>query len=574
MSWLEDLLMRGGAVPQEIAHALQSKRGEIPMPPNDVPYPTAADVPAQTNDPISREPQPFLNGTPLPRSRPDSAPRPSMLMSLAPPEQDPATLPTNATPTIGGPSPSAAPVNNSPPGMLGGASGILGKIFDPANAPLLLAMGGGFSGAHSLGEGMQRGFSAAAPQAAALRQEQLKLEPQTATYKALVAKGIPDDIARAASTNKDLLAQILPQAFGSKQRKFTQISENFDGSKNYGFVDEAAGKVYDLAGHELGSGNASPQTNSTLLAKGITQYDPQLQGEPYLAQFSPEMQAAIKARLRGDTQPTGNPRLKGFDTKANEYARTYADQVGIPYSDAIYSERRKFRTELGSTAPSAAGGQAKAFNQGMEHADDLATKLEKLGNWDPIGVPLVASASNYIRQETNSKLKGLAESAAAIGQTLAGEVGKLFSGSAGGGVHERQLTRERFNTIKSPDQLAGALEATLETMDGGLHALEQRRDSVFGPKGPNNPHNDIEFVKKETEDRIAHIREIIGRLRSGQAAPTQPPATPAIQVGAPTQATSPQIPTGAIDMLKKDPSLAAQFDAKYGPNASRAVLGQ
>jgi hypothetical protein len=60
-------------------------------------------------------------------------------------------------------------------------------------------------------------------------------------------------------------------------------------------------------------------------------------------------------------------------------------------------------------------------------------------------------------------------------------------------------------------------------MEGGLKALESRRDQILGP------NNDVKFLTAETEQKIAHIREIIARLKSGEAATATAgtPATPA-----------------------------------------------
>jgi hypothetical protein len=251
-----------------------------------------------------------------------------------------------------------------------------------------------------------------------------------------------------------------------------------------------------------------------MLAPGVNALDHSLSGDAYLNQFGPEVQAAVKAYLAGDVMPTGNPRLQGIASLAKTVAQKYGQDMGIPVSDALYSQRRMYRSQLGSNSPNSAGGQAKAFNQGVEHMGALADTLEKLDNSNGFGVPFVAQGVNAVRQGLSTEQSAISDKAKTLGQTLAGEVGKLFSGSGGGGVHERELTRERFDTVKSRPQLAAALEATLETMRGGLTALEQRRDEVMGQ------NNNIKFVTDATNEKIKRIEDVISRLKGGAASPT------------------------------------------------------
>lgn len=340
--------------------------------------------------------------------------------------------------------------------------------------------------------------------------------PQAASSKAMVAAMNPE----AAKT-------ILPELFTNKT-ELKMVKDALGAEHPYSWNSRE--QTLKPVG-ENGEGSSGTSGGVSLLAPGVKQFNPNLSGEDYINQFGPEVKAAVKSYINGDVMPTGNPRAQAIATKAKEIAQKYGQDTGTPVSDALYSEKRKYRTELGTNSPNSAGGQAKAFNQGISHLTSLADNLEKLDNSNGFGIPAVAGVVNAVRQGASVQQSAISDEAKTLGQTVAGEVGKLFSGAAGGGVHERELTRERFDTVKSKPQMAAALRATLETMDGGLKALEQRRDSVLGP------NSGVELVSAETKANIAKIQGAIDRLE-GKAS-----AAPAGGVQEGATATNPQ--TGA-----------------------------
>ncbi len=79
------------------------------------------------------------------------------------------------------------------------------------------------------------------------------------------------------------------------------------------------------------------------------------------------------------------------------------------------------------------------------------------------------------------------------------------------------------------------------------------------------------------EAKIAKKREEVMDfygLTNEEAAPAPTGAAdPTVPTGAAPAAASAEIPQGAIDMLTKDPSLAAKFDEKYGAGAAESVMG-
>lgn len=455
------------------AQLQQAYQGNGPGFPADVNQPNPAPNPVQVGNvqmPRIGAPDQYIP------SQPQLVPQIANANAQAPQEQ-PQQLP----PALGG-------------NQLGGNLGAAFQNFVNAGGPLQ-AIGGLVSG---LATGQRT--DAIGAQQQNLKAQYDSLVPILGPQKAMLAVMNPE-------AGKTLLTEAL-----TNKEKYGVISENPIEGKKYGFINDLAQTVN---GKPIGEGGAGGQTGAGLLAPGVSSYNPSLSGDQYLVQFSPEVQAAVKSYINGDVLPSGNPRMQAIASQAKMIAQKYGADMGIPVSDALYSEKRKYRTELGTNSPNSAGGQAKAFNQGIDHLSSLATTLEKLDNSNGLGIPWLAQGANALRQGVSNEQSAIADEARSLGQTVAGEVGKLFSGSAGGGVHERELTRERFDTVKSKPQLAAALQATVETMQGGLRALEQRRDSILGP------NNGVDLVNDTTRKKIDEIQAVIDRLKSG----TSPKAT-------------------------------------------------
>lgn len=465
---------------------------------------------------------------PLPVPRPDIPPatdlsssnRPTSLIS---PAQHQALA--EVAPTIAG---GAPPPTTAMPTSPFGASSILDRITSGlgSRSNTLLALAAGFAGAPNIGQGISRAAAAAIPARAADIKEQLTTQNQRITTAALVKAGVPLQMAIAAQANPELMKKVADSYLIDRKNEIKEVkTKDAFGNETSRLV---AVNPYDLTTKELapvgggagGGTGARAGTGATMFAPGVTELDPTKVGQDYLAQFSPEVQAGVKAYMRGDSLPTGRQQLA---QTIKTIAQKYGDDVGMPANDQLYAQRKTFANSLGDTK-SGVGMQVKGFQQGLQHAVELSDKLVKLGNYNGLGSEDLANVANAVKNRTTGQ-QDIARGITVSSQALAGEVGKLFSGSSGGGVHERQTTQQMLgNTSMSGPAAAGALESTIELMEGGLRTLEQRRDELF-PGGEKPRGGD--FRGKAEEQAIEHIRKNIAILRGQQQADAAAAASPA-----------------------------------------------
>lgn len=407
------------------------------------------------------------------------------------------------------------------------------------NSNTLLALGAGFAGAPNIGQGISRAAAAAIPASRADIAQRTQLQTQSSTFKALREAGVPANQALAAVGNPEMAKALIAQyVTGNKYEIKTVKTKNAWGEETEQLVavdarDPTRSAVNISTGQGMGGagtgavggGGVSAPPSSSFYAKGITDanYDATKSGDEYLAQFSPEVQQAAKDYIGGRTAQTGRQLPQ---QRIKMIAQKYGTDIGMPADDASIGQRKQWSNSLGDTK-SGVGLQAKGFQQGLNHMASLTDKLVKLGNYN-LWLEGPSNWANWAKNQTTTN-KGLVNGVEADAHALAGEVGKLFSGSQGGGVKERRDTAERLGTaLSSGPAAAGAVEATMELMHGGLTPLEQRRDQLF--PGGNAPRGS-QFVGPEQEAAMAKIRsnlEILrGKAPAGEAAAPRGTAAPA-----------------------------------------------
>jgi len=151
-----------------------------------------------------------------------------------------AGLPLGAKPAMQ-PGPAAAPVAPAtPPPAASPGAGFLSRISDAlaSHPSTLLAMGAGFAGAPSFGQGMSRAFGAAVP--ASKQDQALGIQQQgiAASYKALVAAGVSPQEALAASYNPEIMKALTQRTFGMNAH-WGIVGYDQMGQSKYGFINDA-----------------------------------------------------------------------------------------------------------------------------------------------------------------------------------------------------------------------------------------------------------------------------------------------------------------------------------------------
>lgn len=378
--------------------------------------------------------------------------------------------------------------------LLGGAQNWVGD-----HRATLAALGAGLMGSQNIAHGLGR----AGQLIPAATQQDIAQQKQNQTVSALIKRGLPPDVAQAAVNNPAILQQLLPQLFGTKQRKFTQIGEDMLGNKQFGFVDEVSGRTYDLQGRELG-GQSGGGSGIPMGPDGMP-----LQGQALLSHLEktePAAAAGVKSLIEGNMSGTGR-NLQKLMPLASLVDPTF-DQTQYPIRLATrknYTSGKQFQ-------------ELQAINTVAGHLDDLSKASDELKN---TRFPWWNSVANTALQATGD---ARVDKFNTVKQAVTNELSKAYRGGhvTEGDVREWQ---ENISAAKSPEQLRAVIGKMNDLLMSKRQALEEGYKSSMGPAPLPSEFSSVSKRAQEVFNRVAdwaHGAKVEPSPTTTAAAPAAP----------------------------------------------------
>lgn len=384
--------------------------------------------------------------------------------------------------------------------------------------------------------------------------QQQQAQVANVTARALINKGVPQDVAMAAVQpgNAEFLKTLVTQAFGPKtvqsigegwiadkdgniRRAYTpEQKDNFSlekrkdalGNETLVKINKSTGDVTDVNG----AGGAAGPAFGSLLAPGVT-YDPNKSGEEYLAQFGPEVQSAAKAYMRGDVMPTGNARNQSIATFAKTVAQKYGQDMGIPVNDSTYAGKRNMAIQLTGSSNSSMGGILSNGESSFSHLAEATKSMVDMDNasHDFMFGGAIAHGQNYLKNhvmggsDKDAKVGALVDNLGKYGA----ESTKFYAGT-GGGVEERTAARKDVDPNKvSGEEMAAFAKKEKSLMLDRLNTKFQEIRNTYGEEEGNAI---IAKHMPQIQKNIATIDANITKL-SGEAPADDAVAVPTLKVG-------------------------------------------
>ena len=231
-------------------------------------------------------------------------------------------------------------------------------------------------------------------------------------------------------------------------------------------------KMKDANGNEV-AGAFNPQTGEYTWANGGGAAQPEFPATlDELKQKDPTLYNQVVGVNEGRIPYPNASRLNPQQQRLKNAVSNYFPDVDA----TTFSGRQAFMKNLGTDQPSQPGGQFVSLGHVLDMANQVAKQYQGLHNSDigyGIGEAMNPTRDSFLgsyrmSNERASKLDALNSTT----HQLANEMGRLFSGNQGGGVHEREEVRGRFGGEKTPTAAATNLAAVRDM-------ILSRRDNLL-----------------------------------------------------------------------------------------------
>jgi hypothetical protein len=190
--------------------------------------------------------------------------------------------------------------------------------------------------------------------------------------------------------------------------------------------------------------------------------------ENWLKAQSPDVQAYIKKVADYEIDPRTTSTKGGH----REQVMSAVAQYDPTYDQNTFGSRAKAIKDF-STGQQ--GNAIRSFDVATDHLDTLQKYVAAMKNGD---IPLLNKIRNAWQQETGSSLPTNVQAVAPI---VGAEVSKAIIGS-NNALADREELRQPLQNSRSPEQLAGAIEAYKSLMTGQLNGLKKQYEDTTGKK--------------------------------------------------------------------------------------------